>query len=150
MLPLLCQSLFLWYSAKCLKGAPKWKAKGKDDCSLKKGTVTPGDKQSKKSLPPNPSHGASKGLMTATSLITQGTHHLLMYKEYAIEMVESIIKEMDLDPCAEQETEDLGASGIFDLSRVCFFPKLFYSVVYSLADDCISFSGTSVYESTAR
>ena len=26
------------------KGVPKWKAKGKDDHSLKKGTVTPSDK----------------------------------------------------------------------------------------------------------
>ena len=44
-----------------------------------------------------------------------------MYKGYAIEMVESIIKEKDLNPCAKQETEDLGASGLFDLSRVCSF-----------------------------
>ena len=88
--------------------------------------------------------------MTATGLITQGIHHLLMYKEYAVEMVESIIKEMDLDPCAKQETEDLGLSGLFDLSRVCSFTRLFYSVVYSLADSCNSFSGTGAYESTAR
>ena len=34
-------------------------------------------------------------------------------------MVESIIREMNVDPCAEQEMEDLGASGLFNLSRVC-------------------------------
>ena len=73
-----------------------------------------------------------------------------MHKGYAVEMVESIIEEMDLDPCAEQETEDLGASGLFDLSRLCSFPKLFYSVVYSLADGCNSFLGTGAYESIAR
>ena len=82
-------------------GAPKWKAEGKDDRPLKKGTVTPSNKQSKKPSPPNPSHGANKGLMTAMSPITQGTRHLLTHKGYAVEMVESIIKEMDLDPCAK-------------------------------------------------
>ena len=44
-----------------------------------------------------------------------------MHKEHAIEMVESIIKEMDLDPCTEQTIKDLKASGLFDLSRVFFF-----------------------------
>ena len=34
-------------------------------------------------------------------------------------MVESIIRETNVDPCAEQEMEDLGASGLFNLSRVC-------------------------------
>ena len=32
-------------------------------------------------------------------------------------MVESIIKETDVDPCAEQETEDLGALGFFTSLR---------------------------------
>ena len=44
-------------------------------------------------------------------------------------MIESIIKETDLDLCAEQKTEDLGVSSLFDLSRVCSFPRLFYFVV---------------------
>ena len=60
-----------------------------------------------------------------TGPVSQGTVcHLLMHKEHVLEMVESIIKETDLDPCAEQMTEDLGALGLFDLSRVRFFPKL--------------------------
>ena len=65
-------------------------------------------------------------------------------------MVKSIIKKMDLDPYAEQEMEDLGASGLFDLSRVCSFPRLFYSVVYSLANGCNSFLGIGAYEGAAR
>ena len=65
-------------------------------------------------------------------------------------MVKSIIKKMDLDPYAEQEMEDLGASGLFDLSRVCCFPRLFYSVVYSLVDSCNSFLGVGAYEGAAR
>ena len=51
-----------------------------------------------------------------------------MHKEHAIEMIESIIKEMDLDPCTEQLIENLGASGLFDLARVCFPYTLFYFV----------------------
>ena len=46
--------------------------------------------------------------------------------------------------------EDLGALGLFDLSRVCSFPRLFYFVVYSLADSCNSFSGVGAYEGAAR
>ena len=52
------------------KGAPKWKVEGKDDHPLKKGMVTPGDKQSKKPSPPNPSHETSKGLMIAMGPVT--------------------------------------------------------------------------------
>ena len=101
------------------KGSSKRKNEGKDDCPLKKGPVIPvGDKQ-KKSSPPKPNHGAGKGLMMAMGPITQGTvHRLLMHKEHAVEMVESIIKDTDLDPCAKQMTEELGASSLFDLSRV--------------------------------
>ena len=53
-----------------------------------------------------------------------------MHKEYVVEMVESIIKETDLDPCAEQTTKDLGALGLFDLSRVRSFPKLFSILLF--------------------
>ena len=132
------------------KGAPKRKAERKDDHPLKKGMVTLGDKQPKKLSPLKPSHGAGKGLMTMISPITQGTRRLLTHKGYAVKMVESIIKETNLDPCTEQETEDLEASGLFDLSRVCSFPRLFYFVVYLSANSCNSFSGTDVHEGTPR
>ena len=59
-----------------------------------------------------------------------------MHKEHAIEMVESIIKETDLDPCTEQTIKDLNASGLFDLSRVFFF---FFSL------DFVSFFHPFVY-----
>ena len=54
-------------------------------------------------------------------------------------MVESIIKAIDLDLCAEQNIEDLGKSGLFDLSRVRFSQSFFHSVVHSLADGCLDF-----------
>lgn len=107
------------------KGASKQKSKGKDNRPLKKGPVTSIGDKLKKSSPPKPSHRAGKGLEMAMGPVTQGTScHLLTHKGYAIEVLGSIIKETDLDPCSEQETEDLGASGLFDLSRVCSFLKL--------------------------
>ena len=48
---------------------------------------------------------------------------LLTHKDHAIEMVDSVIKKTDLDPCANQTTEDLMASGLFDLFRVCSFSQ---------------------------
>ena len=52
-------------------------------------------------------------------VILGAIRRLLTHKNYAVEMVDLIIKEMDLDPCADQTTEDLGASGLYNLSRVC-------------------------------
>uniref|UniRef100_A0A7N2LUF8 Uncharacterized protein n=1 Tax=Quercus lobata TaxID=97700 RepID=A0A7N2LUF8_QUELO len=68
--------------------------------------------------------------MTATSPVTQGTRCLFTHKGYAIKLVESIIKEMNLDPCTEQETVDLGVSSLFDLSRALVHMK-------ALQDRCI-------------
>ena len=122
------------------KGTLKRKNDGKEDHPPKKGMGTPvGEKQPKQPSSPKPSHGVCKGLITGKGPITQeAVHRLLMHKDYAVEMVDSIIKETDLDPCANQTTEDLGVSSLFDLSRVCFLfsnyvPALF---VYSFADGC--------------
>ena len=116
------------------KGAPKTKADEKDDRPSKKLSVTPREKQPKRPSPPKSSHGTGKGLMTSTGPVPQGTRCLLTHKGYAVEMVESIIKETDVDPCAKQEMEDLGASGLFDLFRVSFLPNQFFFIVYLLAD----------------
>ena len=43
---------------------------------------------------------------------------IFTHKDYAIKIVDSIIKETGLDPCADQTTKDLGVSGLFDLFRV--------------------------------
>ena len=67
-----------------------------------------------------PHHGAGKGLMMGKGLIVPGpVQRLVTHKDYAIEMVNLIIKETDLDPCGEHTSEDLGASGLYYLSRVC-------------------------------
>ena len=85
------------------KGMSKRKSERKNDRPLKKGPSTPvGDKQLKQPLPPKPSQGVGKGLMTMTGPVTQGTvHRFLTHKEHVVEMVELIIKEMDLDPCVK-------------------------------------------------
>ena len=58
--------------------------------------------------------------MTGKGLVIPGVVcRLLTHKDYAVEMVDLIIKETDLDPCVNQTTEDLGASSLYDLSRVC-------------------------------
>ena len=64
------------------KGAPKRKANEKDDRPSKKVSITLGEKQPKKLSPPKPSHGAGKGLMTTSFLVTQGTCCLLTHKGY--------------------------------------------------------------------
>ena len=77
------------------KGVPKRKADGKDECPSRKPSVT---LREKKPSPPKPSHEAGKGLMTSKSPVTQGTRRLLTHKGYTIEIVESIIKEIDVNP----------------------------------------------------
>ena len=133
------------------KGTSKRKSDGKDDRLLKKGPGIPAsDKKPKQLSPPKPSHEDGKGLMTETGLVTQGIRCLITHKGYAVEMVESIIKEMDVDLCVEQETEDLGASSLFDLSKVCSSPRQFYFIVYSSAEGCVPFLGFGTHEGAPR
>ncbi|KAL0000607.1 hypothetical protein SO802_014388 [Lithocarpus litseifolius] len=80
------------------KGAIKRKGDGKDDRPPKKASTTPGEKVPKKLSPPK--HGAGKGLMSTLGPVTQDSEHrLLTHKEYAVEMLDSIIKDKDVDPC---------------------------------------------------
>lgn len=62
-------------------------------------------------------------------VISEPVHKLVAHKDYAVEMVTSIIKEMDLDRCGEHSLEDLGASGLFDLSKGRF-RRLWYLVYF--------------------
>ena len=99
------------------KGSAKRKTDEDSDCLPKKVTVTLGDTNSKKS-PPKSGPGASKGMMTSTGPVIEGTRRLLTHKDYAVEEVKALIKPTDMDPCAELGTEELGASALFDLTRV--------------------------------
>ena len=74
-----------------------------------------------------PSHGAGKGVMTSSSPVPEGPSCLLTHKAYAVGEVDSFVKPMDLELCDLVGTEDLGASALFDITRVCL---LFTSSVW--------------------
>ena len=115
------------------KGLSKRKGKGKDDRPFKKGLVFLASNKPKKSSPLKPSYGVRKGLMTLTGFVTQGSVRcLLTRKEHAVELIEPIIKDKDIDPYAEQTIKELGVSGLFDLFRVRpFFSFPFSSLLFS-------------------
>lgn len=109
------------------KGANTLKRKnegkeGKDDRSPKKGTGPfIGNHQQKPLCPPPLHHGVGKGLMVSKGpVFYDPVRGMVTHKDYTIEMVNSIIKEANLDPCGELSSEDLGTSGLFGLSRVRF------------------------------
>lgn len=51
-------------------------------------------------------------------VVSDTVQRLITHKEYVVEMVNSIIKKTNLDPCGVHTMEDLGDSGLYDLSRV--------------------------------
>lgn len=86
-----------------------------------------------------------------TGPVTQGTVcRLLTYKEHAVEMVELIIKEIGLDPCAEKATEDLGVSSLFDLSRVRSFLRLCSTLLFIHLLTIVLILGIGAHEGTLR
>ena len=92
---------------------------GKDDRPSKRTAVTPGDASPKRKSPLKPSHGAGKGVMTSYSPVIEGPCCLLIHKDYVVGEVGSFIKSTDIGPWDLLGTEDLGASTLFDLTRVC-------------------------------
>ena len=62
--------------------------------------------------------------MTSSGPIIEGPCCLLTHKDYAVEEVESFIKSMNIAPCNQLGTEDLGASALFDLSKVRLLPQV--------------------------
>ena len=93
---------------------------GSDRRPAKKAAVTPG--AAKEKSPPKPSHGAGKGVMTSLGPVNEGPCRLLTHKDYAVGEVKSFIKPADIEPYDQLGTEDLGASALFDLTRVCLLP----------------------------
>ena len=117
------------------KGASKRKVDRKDNCPPKKASVTARDRSLKKLTPSKPSHGEGKDLMTSSSLIAREPNpYLLTNKDYVVGVVESIIRDKDVDPCAEQGTEELEASGLFDLVQVLFCPHFFFIHLFLLSN----------------
>ena len=105
---------------KSVSKVSKRKTDGDDDRLFKKATVTPGDTSPKGKSSLKPSHGAGKGVMTSSGPVLKGPCSLLTHKGYAVGEVGSFVKPTDLEPCDLVGTEDLGASALFDITRVCF------------------------------
>ena len=97
----------------------KRKPDGRDGRPSKMATVTLRDEAIKEKSPLKPSHGVGKGVMTSSGPINEDPCRLLTYKDYAVGEVESLIKPTDIEPCDQLGMEDLGASTLFDLTRVC-------------------------------
>ena len=104
------------------------KRKADEDVTLpSKKTVTILDDGSPKGKSAfKPSHGAGKRAMTSSGPVPEGPSCLLTHKAYAVGEVGSFVKPTDLEPCDLVGTEDLGASTLFDITRVCLlFTSLF-------------------------
>ena len=97
----------------------KRKANGDGTRPSKKTVTIPGDASPKGKSALKPSHGASKGAMTSSGPVPEGPSCLLTHKAYAVGEVGSSVKPTDLEPCDLVGTEDLGASAIFYITRVC-------------------------------
>ena len=65
--------------------------------------------------------------MTSSGPVPKGPSCLLTHKAYAIREVGSFVKPTDLEPYDLVGTEDLGASALFAITRVCL---LFTSSVW--------------------
>ena len=104
---------------------------GSDGTRPSKKTVTiPGDASPKGKSALKLSYGAGKGAMTSSGPVPEGPSCLLTHKAYAVGEVGSFVKPTDLEPCDLVGTEDLGASALFDITRVCLI--LTSSVWFSL------------------
>ena len=112
---------------KSINKASKRKAYEDDTRPYKKTVVIPGDGSPKGKSSVKPSCGAGKGAMTSSGPVHEGPSYLLTHKAYAIGEVGSFVKPTDLDPCDLVGTEDLGASALFDITKVCL---LFISLVW--------------------
>ena len=104
---------------KSISKASKIKSDGDDTRPSKKTIVIPSDTFPKGKSSLKPSHGVGKGVMTSFGPILEGPSCLLTHKAYAVGEVGFFVKPTDLEPCDFMGTEDLGASALFDIIRVC-------------------------------
>ena len=62
-------------------------------------------------------------------VVSRSIQRLVSHKDYTVEMVNLIIKDIDLDECDEHATKDLGVSGLFDLARVSIH-RVYFSFLF--------------------
>ena len=112
---------------KSVNKASKIKVDEDDVRPSKKTVVILGDSSPKGKSSVKPKRDAGKGAMTSSGPVHEGPSCLLIHKAYAVREVGSFVKSTDLDPCDLVGTEDLGASALFDITKVCL---LFISSVW--------------------
>ena len=99
----------------------KRKADSEGSRPSKKTVTIPGDASPKGKSTLKSSHGVGKGEMTSSNPVTEGLSCLLTYKAYAVAEVGSFVKPTDIEPYDLVGTEELGASALFDITRVRLF-----------------------------
>jgi len=62
-------------------------------------------------------------------VVSRSVQRLVSHKDYVVEMVNSIIKDTDLNECGKNATKDLGVSGLFDLARVSIH-RVYFSFLF--------------------
>ena len=103
---------------KTVSKTSKRKAYGEVSRPSKKTVTIPGDASPKGKSALKPGHGAGKGATTSSSPVTEGPSCLLTHKAYAVAKVDSFVKSTDIEPCDLVGSEELGASALFDITRV--------------------------------
>ena len=78
--------------------------------------------------------------MTSSGPVIEGPCCLITHKGYAVEEVGSFVKPTDIEPCDLVGTKDLGASALFDITRVCLLSQVKLVLFLSyLTDACAHF-----------
>ena len=124
---------------KTVSKTSKRKADGEGARPSKKTVTIPGDASPKGKSALKPSHGASKGAMTSSGPVLEGPSCLLTHKAYAVREVGSFMKPTDIEPCDLVGTEDLGASTLFDITRVCLLSTslVWFYPLFCLTNVCV-------------
>ena len=104
---------------KSVSKASKRKADGDGARPSKKTVSIPGDASPKGKLALKPSHGVGKGAMTSSGPVPEDPSCLLTHKAYTVGEVGSFVKPTDLEPYDFVGMEDLEASALSDITRVC-------------------------------
>ena len=124
---------------KTVSKTSKRKADSKGSRPSKKTVTIPGDASLKGKSTLKPSHGVGKGEMTSSSPVTEGPSCLLTHKAYAVVEVGSFMKPTDIEPYDLVGTEDLGASALFDITRVLLFSTslVWFHLLFCLTNICV-------------
>ena len=124
---------------KTVSKTSKRKADSEAARPFKKTVTIPGDASPKGRLAFKPSHGAGKGAMTSSGPVPEGLSCLLTHKAYAVGEVCSFVKPTDIKPCDLVGTKDLGASALFDITRVCLLSIIlvWFYPLFCLSNVCV-------------